>query len=37
MQVIGQTFTDLDAFAFASAWSRLAPPLFADGLFPTFT
>jgi amidase len=37
MQVIGQSFTDLDTFAFASAWSRLAPPLFADGLFPTFT
>ena len=36
MQVIGQTFTDLDTFQFASNWSRLRPPLFADGRFPTF-
>ena len=36
MQVIGQTFTDLDTFQFAYAWSRLRPPLFADGRFPTF-
>jgi amidase len=36
MQVIGQTFADLDTFQFASNWSRLRPPLFADGRFPTF-
>ena len=36
MQVIGQTFTDLDTFQFASNWSRLRPPLFAEGRFPTF-
>ena len=36
MQVIGQTFTDLDTFQFASNWSRLRPPLFAGGLSPTF-
>jgi amidase len=36
MQVIGQTFTDLDTFQFAFNWSRLRPPLFADGRFPTF-
>ena len=36
MQVIGQTFTDLDTFQFASNWSRLRSPLFADGRFPTF-
>ncbi|RBP11354.1 amidase [Roseiarcus fermentans] len=36
MQAISQTFTDLDAFQFAGAWSRLQPPLFADGRFPTF-
>ena len=35
--MIGQTFTDFDVFQFASAWSRLQPPLFADGRFPTFT
>ncbi|MBN9016040.1 MAG: amidase [Rhizobiales bacterium] len=37
VQVIGQTFTDLDTFQFAYNWSRLQPPLFADGRFPTFT
>lgn len=37
MQVIGQTFTDLDAFQFAANWSRLQPPLFAGDRFPTFT
>lgn len=37
MQAIGQTFTDLDTFQFASNWSRLQPPLFADGRFPTFS
>ncbi len=37
MQVIGQTFSDLDTFQFASNWSRLQPPLFADGRFPTFS
>lgn len=37
MQVIGQTFTDLDPFQFAYNWSRLRPPLFTDRLFPTFT
>ena len=36
MQVIGQTFTDLDTFQFAYNWSRLWPSLFADGRFPTF-
>ncbi len=36
MQVIGQTFSDLDTFQFASNWSRLQQPLFADGRFPTF-
>lgn len=36
IQVIGQTFTDLDTFQFAFNWSRLRPPLFADGRFPTF-
>lgn len=36
MQVIGQTFTDLDTFQFAFNWSRLQPPLFADSRFPTF-
>ena len=36
MQVIGQTFADLDTFQFASNWPRLRPPLFADGRFPTF-
>jgi amidase len=36
MQVIGQTFTDLDTFQFAFNWSRLQPPLFADRRFPTF-
>ncbi len=36
MQVIGQTFSDLDAFQFSYAWSKLRPPLFADGRFPTF-
>ena len=37
MQVIGQTFSDLDPFQFASSYSRLATPLFADGRFPTFS
>ena len=37
MQVVGQTFADLDTFQFASAWSRLQQPLFADGRFPAFT
>jgi amidase len=36
MQVIGQTFTDLDTFQFSFNWSRLQPSLFADGRFPTF-
>ena len=36
MQVIGQTFTDLDTFQFSYTWSKLRPPLFADGRFPTF-
>jgi amidase len=36
MQVIGQTFTDLDAFQFASNWSRLQHPLFAEGRYPQF-
>lgn len=36
MQVIGQTFNDLDTFQFASNWARLQPALFADGRFPTF-
>ena len=37
MQVIGQTFSDLDPFQFASNWSRLRPSLFTDGRFPSFT
>jgi amidase len=37
MQVIGQTFSDLDTFQFGSSYSKLASPLFADGRFPTFT
>ncbi|WP_316198702.1 amidase [Bradyrhizobium sp. SZCCHNS2002] len=37
MQVIGQTYTDLDTFQFASNWSRLRPALFAGGRFPSFT
>jgi len=36
MQVIGQTFSDLDTFQFASNWSRLQPPLFANGRLPSF-
>ncbi|MGO9564495.1 MAG: amidase [Candidatus Korobacteraceae bacterium] len=36
MQVIGQTFTDLDTFQFSFNWSRLRPSLFSDGRFPTF-
>ncbi len=36
IQVIGQTYADLDTFQFASNWSRLQPALFADGRFPTF-
>jgi len=36
MQVIGQTFADLDVFQFASTWSRLRPPLFVEGRAPTF-
>ncbi|UFZ05247.1 amidase [Bradyrhizobium ontarionense] len=36
MQVIGQTYSDLDTFQFASNWSRLRPSLFAGGRFPTF-
>lgn len=37
MQVIGQTYTDLDVFQFAFNWSRIRPRLFIDGRFPTFT
>ncbi len=37
MQVIGQTFTDLDTFQFASNWSHLQDPLFVGGRFPTFS
>lgn len=36
MQVIGQTFSDLDTFQFAYNWSRLCPALFTNGRFPTF-
>jgi len=36
MQVIGQTFSDLDTFQFASSWSRMRTSLFADGRFPAF-
>jgi amidase len=36
MQVIGQTFTDLDTFQFAFNWSRLRPSLFAGGQSPSF-
>lgn len=37
MQVIGQTFSDLDPFQFAANWARLQSPLFADGRFPSFS
>ena len=37
MQVIGQTFADLDTFQFAAAWSRLQPPMFAGERFPSFS
>jgi uncharacterized protein with von Willebrand factor type A (vWA) domain len=37
LHALKEKVTDLETFAFASAWSRLAPPLFADGRFPTFT
>ena len=37
MQVIGQTFTDLDTFQFAATWSRLAPVMFTDDRVPSFT
>lgn len=36
MQVIGQTFSDLDTFQFASNWWRLRPTLFTGERFPTF-
>ncbi|MGI9124118.1 MAG: amidase [Mycobacterium sp.] len=36
MQVIGQTFADLDTFGFASTWSRLQPPMFTEGRLPRF-
>ena len=37
MQVIGQTFTDLDTFQFASNWSHLQPAMFTGDRIPTFT
>lgn len=37
MQVIGQTFTDLDSFQFGANWARIRQPLFAEGRFPSFT
>ncbi len=37
MQVIGQTYADLDTFQFASNWSRLQPAMFAGSRFPAFT
>jgi len=37
MQVIGQTFTDLDTFQFASNWSQIRPALFKEDKFPTFS
>jgi amidase len=36
IQVIGQTYADLDTFQFASNWSRLQPALFAEGRVPEF-
>lgn len=36
MQVIGQTFTGLDTFQFASNWSHLQPPMFSDERIPNF-
>lgn len=36
VQVIGQTFSDLDTFQFSYNWSSLQQPLFTDGRFPTF-
>lgn len=37
MQVIGQTFTDLDTFQFAANWSRLRLSMFSDDRVPAFT
>jgi amidase len=34
MQVIGQSFTDLDCFQFGASWARLNPPLFSAERFP---
>jgi amidase len=36
MQIVGNTYEDLDAFQLASAYSRVAPPLFTGNLFPDF-
>jgi amidase len=36
MQIVANTFSDLDAFQLASAWSRAAPPLFTGSAFPDF-
>ncbi len=37
MQVIGQTFTDLDTFQFGATWARIQPPMFTGNRIPTFT
>ncbi|PVX71404.1 amidase [Paraburkholderia unamae] len=36
MQIVANTFDDLDAFQLASAWSGVAPPLFTGSAFPDF-
>lgn len=36
MQIITNTFDDLDAFRLASSYARVAPPLFAGRSFPDF-
>jgi amidase len=36
MQAIADTFDDLTVFQFANGWSKLRPPLYVDGQFPTF-
>jgi amidase len=34
MQIVANTFDDLDAYRLAAAWSRVAPALFAGDVFP---
>ncbi|CAG9273747.1 amidase [Paraburkholderia unamae] len=36
MQIVGNTYDDLDAFQLASAYSRVAPPLYTGNQFPDF-